>query len=74
MLVLTGGELPPPWIRLAFLPIALSATVGGSLVLTRTTAESLLAGVEAATAAGEMTDGERAAAVATIEHLHPGPR
>ena len=74
VLVLTGGELPPPWIRLAFLPIALPATVGGSLVLTRTTAEALQAGVDAAAAAGEMTDGEHAAAVATIEHLHPGPR
>ncbi len=74
VLVLTGGELPPPWIRLAFLPVALSATAGSSLVLARTTAEVLLAGVEAATAAGEMTDGERAAAIATIEHLHPGSR
>lgn len=72
VLVLTDGELPPPWIRLAFLPVALSATVGCSMVLTSATAEELLAGVDAATSAGEMTDGERAAAVATIEHLHPG--
>ncbi len=74
VLVLTGGEPPPPWIRLAFLPVALPATARCSLVVARSTAEELLAGVEAATGAGEMTDDERAAAVATIGHLHPGPR
>ena len=70
MLVLTRGELPPPWIRLAFLPVALSATAGGWLVLSRTTAEIAAGRVEAATAASEMTDGEHATAAPTIERLH----
>jgi hypothetical protein len=70
--LLTDGELPPPWIRLCFLPLALTAGAGATLVLRRTTVEDLVAGVERSAAEGAITDNERVAALTAIEHLH-GP-
>jgi hypothetical protein len=72
VLLLTRGELPPPWIRLCFLAVPLDAGAGGSLVLRRTSVDELVAGVERSAAEGAVTDAERLAALTTVDHLH-GP-
>jgi hypothetical protein len=73
VLLLTGGELPPAWVRLAFLPLPLERTAGTRLVLRRTTVEELRAGVEQAHAAGTVEDGERHALLTVIDQLHRAP-
>lgn len=72
VLVLTDGQLPPPWIRMAFLPIDLAATAGAELVLGRRSTEQLLDDVHAAHAAGRISETERTAAIVTLEQRHPG--
>ena len=71
VLVLTDGELPPPWVRLAFLPVAIDATAGSTLTVRRTTVTDLLAALDEAYARGEVTDQERLAITITIEQRHP---
>jgi putative membrane protein len=56
VLVLTDGELPPPWVRLAFLPIAIEATAGAVLTIRRTTVAELLGALDDAYARGEITE------------------
>lgn len=73
VLVRTGGDLPPPYVRLAFLPIELAATAGADLLVRRTTVSELVAGVEAAYATGEITDDDRRALLVSIEQRHPTP-
>jgi hypothetical protein len=71
ILVLTDGELPPPWVRLAFLPVPLPATAGLVLRIARTTVTELVDGVDQAYARGEVTDQERQAVIVTITQRHP---
>ena len=71
VLVLTGGELPPHYIRLAFLPLPVADTAGTTLVLRRTDVEALVAGVEVAHTRGEVDDDERRSLLLTIEQRHP---
>lgn len=71
VLLLTDGELPERWVRLAFLALPIAATSGATLVLRRAAPEELVDGVERAYADGAIGDDERAAALTTIEHLHP---
>ena len=73
VLVRTGGELPPPYVRLAFLPIELAATAGTDLLVRRTTVAELVAGVEAAHGRGEISDDDRRALLISIEQRHPTP-
>jgi len=73
VLVLTGGQLPPPYVRLAFLPLELAESAGADLVVRRTTVAELVAGVEHAFAHGEVTDDERRALLVGIEQRHPTP-
>jgi hypothetical protein len=73
VLVRTGGELPPRYVRLAFLPLELAATAGTDLVIRRTTVAELAAGVESAHARGEVTDDDRRTLLASIEQRHPQP-
>jgi hypothetical protein len=73
VLLLTRGELPPPWIRLCFLATPLPESAGGQLVLGRTSVDELVAGVERSAAEGAVTDAERRTALTTIEHLHGPP-
>jgi hypothetical protein len=73
VLVRTGGELPPPYVRLAFLPIELAETAGADLLVRRTTVAELVAGVEAAFARGDITDDDRRALLVAIEQRHPTP-
>ena len=71
VLVLDRGELLPPWIRLAFVPAELADIVGHTLVVRRATRDDLVAGVDGAYAAGELTDDERTAMLTSIEQRHP---
>ena len=73
VLVRTGGQLPPPYVRLAFLPVELATTAGACLTVRRTTVAELVAGIEAAFARGEVTDDERRAVLVAIEQRHPTP-
>ncbi|MCB0971359.1 MAG: hypothetical protein KDA97_07565 [Acidimicrobiales bacterium] len=73
VLVRTGGQLPPPHVRLAFLPLEIAATAGTCLTVRRTTVAELVAGIEAAFARGEVTDDERRAVLVGIEQRHPTP-
>ncbi len=73
VLVLTDGQLPPPYVRLAFVAMDQETTAGGRLVIRRTTTAELVAGAEAAYAAGEITDDECRALLTTIEQRHPPP-
>lgn len=73
VLVLTGGQLPPPYLRLAFLPIELEATAGTRLSVRRTSVAELVRGVEAAHAHGDIDDDERRALLIGIEQRHPTP-
>ena len=73
VLVRTGGQLPPPYVRLAFLPIGIAATAGADLVVRRTAVAELVAGVEAAHANGEITDHDRRALLTSIEQRHANP-
>jgi hypothetical protein len=71
VLVLTGGELPPPYVRLAFLPVAIASTAGAELIVRQSSVAELIAGVEQAYADGEITDDERRAVLISIEQRHP---
>lgn len=71
VLVLTDGELPPPYVRLAFLPVPLGDTAGITLVVRRTTVTELLHALDDAYERGEVTDRERQAVTMTIEQRHP---
>ncbi len=71
VLLLTNGELPPPWVRLAFLPLAIEVTDGASLVVRRTTVAELNEGVEVAYGKGALTDEQRAAVLTSIAQRHP---
>jgi hypothetical protein len=71
VLVLTEGQLPPPWVRLAFLPSPLDATAGNELRVRRTSVAELVTAVEHAYSNGAITDGERTALLVSIEQLHP---
>lgn len=73
VLVLTGGQLPPAYVRLAFLPVELASTAETELAVRRTTVAALVAGAEAAHARGEITDDERRAVLVGIEQRHPTP-
>lgn len=73
VLVRTGGALPPPYVRLAFLPIELAETAGADLIVRRTTVAELVAGVEAAHAKATITDDDRRALLLAIEQRHPTP-
>lgn len=72
VLARVGGELPPPWVRLAFLPVELGSTAGSTLVVRRTTVDELEAAVEQAFEHGAVTDAERLAMLVSIDQLHPG--
>ncbi|HEY4377183.1 MAG TPA: hypothetical protein VGM93_08485 [Acidimicrobiales bacterium] len=73
VLVLTAGELPPPWIRLAFLPVDIATTKGTTLAVRRTTVPDLVGGADEAFARGELTDAEHRAVLLSIEQRHPDP-
>lgn len=71
VLVLTGGELPPPYIRLAFLAVPVTDTGGCSLFVVRTERDDLLAAIDAGHADGSLTDREHRGLRTTVEQRHP---
>lgn len=71
VLVLPAGELPPNYVRLAFLPVDVADTAGTTLAVVRTDVPELVAAVDDALARGEITDAEHRALCTTIEQRHP---
>ena len=71
VLVLSDGELPPRYLRLAFLPVRLAATAGHTLSVVRSTRTELIDGVEAGFADGSLTDRQRRHLIVAIEQRHP---
>lgn len=71
VLVLTEGELPPPWIRLAFLPVELSDAAGTVLVVRRTSVLELVDGADHALASGAIGEDEHRSMLITIEQRYP---
>jgi hypothetical protein len=71
VLLLDDGQVPEPWVRLAFLPVTLATTAGTTLQLQRTTVDELVEGIERAAADGAMSSAERTGALTAVEHLHP---
>jgi len=54
VLVLPGGELPPPHVRLAFLPVPVEKTAGAQLAIVRTDADALAVAIDAALRNGDI--------------------
>lgn len=73
VLVLNGGELPPRWTRMAFVPIPLRLTAGLDLRIYRSTVEELVDAVESAFAAGRINEEVRKNMLVSIEQHHPVP-
>lgn len=71
VLVLTGGELPPPYIRLAFLTVPVAETAGCELVVIRSERDALAAAIHAGHADGSLTDREHRGLLTTVEQRHP---
>lgn len=71
VLVLTGGELPPPYVRLAFLPTPVHATDGATLVVVRTEVPDLVMAVDDALERGDVDEAEHQALLTSIEQRHP---
>lgn len=71
VLLLTGGALPPPYLRLGFLALPLADTAGCILAVVRTGRSELVAAVEAGFADGSLTDAEYRALGTAIDQRHP---
>lgn len=71
VLVLTGGELPPHYVRLAFLPVPVDGTAGTTLAVVRTDVPELHTAVEDALERGEISEVEHQALLTSIEQRHP---
>ena len=71
VLVLSDGELPPPYLRLSFLPVPLAATAHTTLSVVRSARNDLIDGVEAGFADGSLTDRQRRDLIVAIEQRHP---
>lgn len=71
VLVLTGGELPPPYVRLAFLPLPIGATAGTTLAVVRTDVPELVMAVDDALEREEIDEVEHRGLLTTIEQRHP---
>lgn len=71
VLVLPGGELPPHYVRLAFLPVDVSGTAGTTLAVVRTDVPDLVMAVDDALERGEVTDAQHRALLTSIEQRHP---
>ena len=71
VLVITGGELPPPYVRLAFLPVDVAGTAGTTLAVVRTDVADLVMAVDDALEREEIDQTEHGALLTTIEQRHP---
>ncbi len=71
ILIINEGELPPPWIRMAFVELPLRITAGMDLVVHRSTVEELVAGIEKSFAEGLATETQRRDMLISIGQHHP---
>ncbi|MDZ7674509.1 MAG: hypothetical protein U5K30_05520 [Acidimicrobiales bacterium] len=71
VLLLTNGELPPRYLRLAFLTTPVADTDGCDLIITRHDRDELLEAVDESHANGALADHEHQSLRVTIEQRHP---
>ena len=71
VLLRTGGELPPAYLRLGFLDMALSDAEGCSLVVSRFGRDELIEAVDAGKADGSLAAGEHRSLTIMIDQRHP---
>lgn len=71
VLLLTDGELPPAYLRLAFLSVPLSDTEGCDLVVIRSERAELLAAIDTGRDDGSLREDEHRGLRTTIEQRHP---
>jgi hypothetical protein len=71
VLVITAGELPPAYLRLAFLDLPVAHTAGCDVVVTRHQRDRLLDVVDRAFADGSVDEREHHGLRTTIEQRHP---
>jgi hypothetical protein len=69
--VLPGGELPPHYLRLAFLPVPVEETAGTTLAVVRTDVPDLVTAVDDALEREEITEAEHRSLLTAIEQRHP---
>ena len=71
VLVLPQGELPPPYVRLAFLAVPLEKTAGATLAIVRTEVDALTTAVDDALAQGQIDRIEHRSMKIAVEQRHP---
>jgi hypothetical protein len=71
VLVLPGGELPPPYVRLAFLPVPIEKTTGAQLAVVRTDADSLRKAIDDARRDGNIDAIEHRSMSIALRQRHP---
>ncbi len=72
VLLLTDGQLPPAYLRLAFLTIPVADTDGCVLAVVRSERDDLVVAIDAGRAAGSLADSEFRSLTTMIEQRHPG--
>lgn len=71
VLLLTGGELPPAYLRLAFLGLPVADTEDCDVVVSRQDRDGLLEAVDAGAEHGTLTEAEHRNLRTMIEQRHP---
>lgn len=71
VLLRTGGELPPAYLRLGFLALPLADTAGCSLVVSRFGRDELVEAVDAGRADGSLAAVEHRSLTTMIDQRHP---
>lgn len=74
VLLLTDGELPPAYLRLAFLAVPVVDTDGCDLVVIRSERAELLAAIDAGREDGSLDEHEHRGLRTTIQQRHPDGR
>lgn len=72
VLLLTGGQLPPAYLRLAFLDLPIGDTDGCTLVVSRSERNELVEAIDAGLQDGSLSDAEHRSLSTMIEQRHPG--
>lgn len=71
VLLLTGGELPAPYLRLAFLGVPVADTDGYDLVISRFERDELIDAIDTARTDGSLEEHEHLGLTTTIQQRHP---
>jgi hypothetical protein len=71
VLVLPGGELPPPYVRIAFLQVPIEKTAGATLAIVRTEADALVRAVDEALGQRKIDRIEHRSMKLAVEQRHP---